>query len=152
MTGAADEWGVEEEELPDSRSGARRLALEVLYWEVASPGQLEEALRQRATAAGLRRENVEFASRLARAAVEHAEELHGLISSTATNWSSDRIARLDGLVLRLGAAELLYFDDVPGRVAIDEAVELARTYGGGQSHAFVNGVLDGIARARGIRL
>ena len=152
MSGAADEWGVEEEELPDTRTGARRLALEVLYWEVASPGQLEEAFRQRATAAALRQENVEFASRLARAAVEHAEELDGLISTTATNWSSDRIARLDGLVLRLGAAELLYFDDVPPRVSIDEAVELARTYGGGKSHAFVNGVLDGIARARGIPL
>ena len=151
MSAAADEWGVEEE-LPDTRTGARRLALEVLYWEVAAPGQLEEAFRQRATAAALRRENIEFANRLARTAVEHAEELDDLISTTATNWSSDRIARLDGLVLRLGAAELLYFDDVPARVSIDEAVELARTYGGGKSHAFVNGVLDGIARARGIRL
>ena len=152
MTGAGDEWGVEEEALPDSRTGARRLALEVLYWEWASPGQLDEAFLQRAAAAALRRENVEFASRLARTAVEHARELDDLISTTATNWHSDRIARLDGLVLRLGAAELLYFDDVPARVAIDEAVELARTYGGGKSHAFVNGVLDGIARARGIRL
>ena len=152
MSAAAEEWGVEEE-LPDTRTGARRLALEVLYWEVASPGELEEAFRERATAAAaLRRENVEFANRLARTAVEHAEELDDLISTTATNWSSDRIARLDGIVLRLGAAELLYFDDVPARVSIDEAVELARTYGGGKSHAFVNGVLDGIARARGIRL
>ncbi len=152
MTGADAEWGVEEEALPDSRTGARRLALEVLYWELASPGQLDEAFHQRATAAALRRENVEFASRLARTAIEHARELDDLISTTATNWHSDRIARLDGLVLRLGAVELLYFDDVPPRVAIDEAVELARTYGGGKSHAFVNGVLDGIARARGIRL
>lgn len=152
MSGAADEWGAEEEELPDTRSGARRLALEVLYWEAASPGQLEEALRQRAAAAALRPEHLRFASRLARTAVECAEELDGLISAAAANWSSDRIARLDGLVLRLGSAELLYFDDIPPRVSIDEAVELARAYGGDKSHAFVNGVLDGIARARGIRL
>jgi N utilization substance protein B len=147
-----EEWGPEDEPLPDSRAGARRLALEALYWVSASPGQLEDALRQRATSAHLRSENVEFASRLARAVLEHTTELDELIAATATNWHRDRIARLDGLVLRLGAAELLYLEDVPARVAIDQAVELARAYGGGKSHAFVNGVLDGIARARGIQM
>ncbi|MEC9380651.1 MAG: transcription antitermination protein NusB, partial [Candidatus Latescibacterota bacterium] len=60
----------------------------------------------------------------------------------------DRIARLDGLILRLGLAELLYIGDVPARVTIHEAVELAKTYGGGQSYRFVNGLLDAIARQR----
>lgn len=147
------EWGGEDEEpLPDSRFGARRLALEALYWESASPGQLEDALRQRATAASLSLENVDFASRLARAAAEHADELDDLIAATATNWARSRIARLDFLVLRLGAAELIHLNDIPARVTIHEAVELAKTYGGGKSHAFVNGVLDAIARSRGIQV
>lgn len=148
-----DEWGGEDDEpLPDTRSGARRLALQALYWETASPGQIEEALRQRATAANMQPENIEFAGRLARSCVEHSQDIQQLIAATATNWHPDRIARVDGLILRLALTELLYLDDAPARVAIHEAVELAKAYGGEKSHAFVNGVLDAIARQRGIRV
>lgn len=146
------EWGEEDVPLPDSRSGARRLALEVLYWESSSPGQLEEALRQRATAARLGPQNVAFAGRLVRAASDHAAQIDDLIAATATHWRRERIARLDGLVLRLAAAELLFLDDAPPRVAIHEAVELAKAYCGPQAYAFVNGILDAIAKARGIRV
>ena len=146
-----DEWGGDDDEaLPDTRSGARRLALQALYWEAASPGQLEEALRQRATAASMRPDNAEFASRLARSCIEHSSEIQELIGSTATNWRPERIARLDGLILRLAITELLFMNDAPPRVAIHEAVELAKAYGGDKSHAFVNGVLDAIARQRGV--
>jgi N utilization substance protein B len=146
-----DEWGPEDDEpLPDTRSGARRLALQALYWESVSPGQLEEALRQRATAARMGAANVEFAGRLARAGVEHADEIRDLIAATATNWRPERIARLDGLILRLALAELLFVEGVPAKVTIHEAVDLAKDYGGGRSHAFVNGVLDAVARQRGI--
>ena len=146
-----DEWGSEDEEpLPDSRSGARRLALQALYWESASPGQLEEALRQRATAAHMSVNNIEFAGRLARTCIEHDDEIRELIAATAHNWRPERIARLDGLILRLALAELLFVEGVPPRVTIHEAVELAKDYGGGKSHAFVNGVLDAVARQRGI--
>lgn len=146
------DWGEEDAPLPDTRSGARRLALEVLYWESTAPGQLEEALRQRATATRLGADNAAFAGRLARAAAAHATELDDLIAATATGWRRERIARLDGLVLRLAAAELLYLDDSPPRVAVNEAIELAKAYCGPQSYAFVNGILDAIARARGIHL
>ncbi len=148
-----DEWGADEDEpLPNSRSGARRLALQALYWEAASPGQLEEALQQRATAAAMSTAHVEFAGRLARVCIEHSGDIQQLITATATNWRPDRIARLDGLILRLALTELLYLNDAPPRVAIHEAVELAKAYGGEKSHAFVNGVLDAIARQRGIRV
>jgi N utilization substance protein B len=148
-----EEWGSEDDELlPDTRSGARRMALQALYWEVASPGQLEEALRQRATAANMGPRNIEFAGRLARSCVEHDSEIRELISATATNWRPERIARLDGLILRLALTELLFLADAPPRVAIHEAIELAKAYGGDKSHAFVNGVLDTIARRRGIKV
>lgn len=146
-----DEWGGEDDEvLPDSRSGARRLALQALYWESSSPGQIEEALRQRSTAASMGTENIEFAGRLARATLEHDEEIRSLVAGAATNWSPERIARVDGLILRLGLAELLFVQDAPARVVISEAVGMAKDYGGGKSHAFVNGVLDAIARQRGL--
>ena len=63
------------------------------------------------------------------------------IESVAANWTLGRMAPTDRNVLRLGAFELLY-TDTPHRVVIDEALELAKTYGGAQSSAFVNGLLD----------
>jgi N utilization substance protein B len=143
------EWDGDEA-VPDTRAGARRLALQALYWESASPGQLDEALRQLAAGTGLSPENAAFAARLARLAVDHADELDRLISQASTHWRRERIARLDGLVLRLALAELLYGQEAPARVCIHEAVELAKAYGGDRSYAFVNGVLDAVARARGL--
>ncbi|MDP6982322.1 MAG: transcription antitermination factor NusB [Candidatus Latescibacteria bacterium] len=143
------EWGnAEQEKIPQSRSGARQLALRALYWESANPGQVGEALQQLGEACGLTPKLRTFAEQVATAAVEYRSELDDLVRDNATNWHPDRIARLDGLILRLGLAELLYIDDVPARVTIQEAVELAKTYGGGQSYRFVNGLLDAIARQR----
>jgi N utilization substance protein B len=135
-----DEWGGDDDEpLPDTRSGARRLALQALYWELAS-------------AANMGTSNVEFAGQLARVCIEHGTELHDLITAAATNWHPDRIARLDGLILRLALTELLYIEGVPAKVTIHEAIELAKSYGGDKSHAFVNGILDAITRQRGLQL
>ena len=64
-----------------------------------------------------------------------------LIEGAAANWSLSRMAATDRNVLRLGAYELLYAD-TPPKVAVDEAVELARRFGSAQSAAFVNGILD----------
>ena len=68
-------------------------------------------------------------------------ELDALLSKTADNWSLARMAATDRNVLRLGAYEILY-TEIPDRAAINEAVELAKRYGGKQSPHFVNGVLD----------
>ncbi|MEE2657433.1 MAG: transcription antitermination factor NusB [Candidatus Latescibacterota bacterium] len=147
------EWGdVESLPLPNSRSGARQLTLRALYWESASPGQLEAALSELTTATSLSAEHVEFACQLARTASEHADELDALISSAITHWSLDRISRVDGLALRLALGELLYVDGIPARVTIHEAVELVKAYSGPRSFAFVNGVLDAIARSQGVEV
>ena len=68
-------------------------------------------------------------------------ELDELVGRTADNWSLERMAATDRNVLRLGAYEILY-TDTPDRVAINEAVELAKRYGRNQSAPFVNGILD----------
>ena len=72
---------------------------------------------------------------------QHRQELDALLEQTAANWSLKRMAATDRNVLRLGAYELLH-SDTPGRVAIDEAVELAKRFGSAQSSQFVNGILD----------
>ncbi len=77
---------------------------------------------------------------------EHLEEVDATIAGYLKNWSPDRLARLDRIILRLGVAELLYFDDIPPKVTINEYVELSRLFGTDDSPGFVNGVLDAVRR------
>jgi N utilization substance protein B len=90
-----------------------------------------------------------FAKGLVAAAVERSAEIDALITSSSKNWRLDRMSRVDRNILRLGATELLAFRDVPVKVVINEAVELAKRFGTAESSAFVNGVLDRIAGAVG---
>jgi len=91
----------------------------------------------------------EFARALVEAASTRAVEIDQLITSSSKNWRLERMSRVDRNILRLGACELLAFHDVPLKVAINEAVELAKRFGTAESSAFVNGVLDRIANAVG---
>jgi N utilization substance protein B len=73
-------------------------------------------------------------------------DLDQRIETNSTNWRVDRMARVDRNVLRLAVFELLHRDDVPKRVVLNEAIELAKTFGSEDSSAFVNGILDKIAQ------
>lgn len=124
------------------RSRARQIVLQLLYEDDLNP--------QRNMAASdlfLRRrlkedpELVQFARSLVSGVRRNRPELDQMLADRADNWSLDRMAVTDRNVLRLGAYEILYAD-TPGRVAIDEAVELAKRFGTRQSAQFVNGVLD----------
>lgn len=75
-----------------------------------------------------------------------SDEIDAHIREASTNWKLERMAALDRCVLRLGTWELLARPDIPARVTINEAVDIARRYGGEESPAFVNGVLDRVAR------
>jgi N utilization substance protein B len=90
-----------------------------------------------------------FARDLVAAAGEHAARVDQLITGASKNWRIDRMSRVDRNILRLGACELVAFRDVPVKVVINEAVELAKRFGTAESSAFVNGVLDRIATAVG---
>ncbi|CAN5904504.1 transcription antitermination factor NusB [soil metagenome] len=91
----------------------------------------------------------QFARELVAAATERTAEVDELITSASKNWRIDRMSRVDRNILRLGACELIAFKDVPVKVVINEAVELAKAFGTAESSAFVNGVLDRIATAAG---
>jgi transcription antitermination protein NusB len=90
-----------------------------------------------------------FARELVAAASEKSAQIDELITSASKNWRIDRMSRVDRNILRLGVCELVAFRDVPVKVVINEAVELAKRFGTAESSAFVNGVLDRIATAVG---
>lgn len=73
--------------------------------------------------------------------VEHMEEIDEKINGVAVGWKTDRMGKVDLSVLRLAVYELLYDEDVPAGVAINEAVELVKKYGRDESPAFINGIL-----------
>ncbi len=89
----------------------------------------------------------EFASRLALGIKDHLEEIDAKISKHATNWQLKRMAVIDRNVLRIGVFELLHALDIPPKVTINEAVELAKKYGDTESSKFVNGILDKIHKS-----
>jgi len=89
-------------------------------------------------------EVIEFANEIAKGASERLKEIDGVIAEYSENWDIDRMPIIDRNILRLATYELLFMDDIPPKVTIDEAVELANRYGSVNSGKFVNGVLDKI--------
>lgn len=123
------------------RSRARAVAFQVLFQDDMNP-KVNPAVGDQLLHRRLKNEElVEFARSLVAGVRRHREHLDKLIEKTAANWSLERMAATDRNVLRLGAYEILY-TDTPGRVAINEAVELAKRFGAAQSSQFVNGILD----------
>lgn len=123
------------------RSRARAVALQVLYQEDVNPREtareIEEFIRGRLKDADLEA----FCLSLILGVKRNLGELDAMLSATASNWSLGRMATTDRNLLRLGAYEIVY-SDTPDRVAVDEAIELAKRFGSGQSASFINGILD----------
>ena len=88
-----------------------------------------------------------FVDQLVQGVRAHLEELDGLLGQSAEHWSLDRMAVVDRNVLRCALYELLYLDDIPAKVTINEAIEIAKRYGSQESGAFVNGILDRIVKS-----
>ena len=80
---------------------------------------------------------------------ERREALDNIIARHSRHWKLERIARMELAILRLALFELLHMPDVPAKVVINEAVELAKDFGDDNSGTFVNGVLDAVARENG---
>lgn len=91
-------------------------------------------------------DDIEFITRLVQGVSSQAAELDAVLQPVAPEWPIDQIARMDRMVLRMGLHELQNQDDVPPKVVINEAVELAKSFGGDNSSKFINGVLGTILR------
>ncbi|MBI4139296.1 transcription antitermination factor NusB [Candidatus Uhrbacteria bacterium] len=88
----------------------------------------------------------DFAKHLVADLLAHRDEIDAMISKFAPDWPLEKITTVDRNVLRIGAYELVYNDEIPSKVAINEAIELAKTFGGESSGKFVNGVLGAVYR------
>lgn len=127
------------------RRKGRELALMILYELEFRPGETERMLKEFWQDHPRQSGEVQaFADSLVRGTLEHGAEIDRLIAANATHWSLARIALVERNILRLAAYELLHRHDIPEKVAINEAIELAKLYGSQESGAFVNGILDQI--------
>ena len=128
-----------------ARRRARALALQALY-EVDCAGHEMEAVVTHLLAGGrLSEENAAFTRDLVSGVIRNKEEIDRNIQSLATAWPIEQIAVIDRNILRLAIFEILLDNKVPVKVAINEAVELAKMFGSDNSYKFVNGVLGSVS-------
>lgn len=130
------------------RRQGRELALTYLYQldlGVESPETLEAAIARDGMGSVKVRD---FASSRARGVWEHLKEIDALLTAHLEHWKLERLTREDRGLLRLGVFEIAFDPEVPPKVAINEAVEIGRKFGGETSAKFVNGVLDGVLHSR----
>lgn len=131
------------------RVRARAWALQILYrWEAGGGGStLRDALVETTTTRRISPRRLPYVRLLLTTVDEHLPDIDARLRGALDNWRMERLAAIDRGVLRLAAAELLYLEEIPPKVAIQEAVRLAEQYGGGESPRFVNGVLDALYRS-----
>ena len=127
------------------RSRARELALQVLYSIEVSGESAAKALADMKREEQPDTETLEYAQRIVTAVTEHAEELDKAVKERLENWDLGRVAILDKNLLRMAIVEILHFEDIPPKVSIDEAIELAKRFSTEKSGQFINGILDPIA-------
>ena len=124
------------------RTRGREVALQVLYQVEQNPGlaqaDIDRFLQRRLQEPKL----CDFARALVDGVKENRPAIDAMITEVAENWRLDRMAAIDRNILRLGAFEMLFDPGVPAKVAINEALELAKRYSTAQSSRFVNGILD----------
>ena len=128
-----------------ARSKARKRAVDLLYEADIRSGDRLTVLRERL--ADETPPVPEHTVRLVEGVAEHAPRIDELIDRHASGWSIDRLPDVDRAILRMAVFELLWVDDVPDPVVIDEAVELARSLSTDDSPPYVNGVLGAILDA-----
>jgi N utilization substance protein B len=122
----------------------REKVLQALYAREISNDPSEHIIHHVLAAAIHDETELEFTSLLFASCVEHRDELDQLVQQKAEHWDLSRIALIDKLLLRLGACEFLYFEEIPPKVTINEAIEIAKRYSTEKSGQFVNGILDSL--------
>ena len=126
------------------RSRAREYALQLLYQLDVRRGDNTETIQEFWTYTPVPVDVKQFADRLVRGTIDHLPAIDQLIAGCANNWDINRMAVVDRNILRMGVFELLHVEDVPPKVCLNEAVELAKRFGDEESSRFVNGILDTI--------
>ena len=128
------------------RRRAREFALQILFQQDINRNNWEEGLKLFWELTPADPDVVTFTNVLVRGTIEHLKEIDHLIKKYAQNWDINRMAVVDRNLLRFSIYELLYFEEIPPKVTINEAIELAKTFGTQESGRFINGILDRICK------
>ena len=128
------------------RRKAREIVLRVLFEGEFSDTPWQELFQGQLEGKSSGPETVEHARALLARTHEHLSELDDRIRTALTNWDLERVSLIDKNIIRFALAEILYFPDVPSKVIINEAIEIARKYSSGEAGRFVNGILDRFVR------
>lgn len=128
------------------RRKARELVLQNLYAYEISGNPIESVIENMTSFESDAPDIYEFACSLLRKTIHNQETLDNFVIETVKNWKFERIALLDRLILRQALCEMLYFDEIPPKVTINEAIDLAKKFSTDDSGRFVNGILDAVLR------
>lgn len=130
------------------RSRARAWALQILYrWEAGEArgeGTLRDALVETSSTRRISPRRVGYVREVLKVLDANMAQVEETIQGSLDNWRLERLSAIDRALLRLATAEMLFMEDVPPKVSIQEAILLAEQYGGDESPRFVNGVLDAL--------
>lgn len=126
------------------RRVVREKVMQALYAHEISKEPAEHVIKHILVGLEENKDAHQFAKELVIATIEHAADIDQVIISKAANWDFKRIALIDRLILRMGICELLYFKDIPPKVSMNEAIELAKLFSTEKSGQFVNGILDAV--------
>lgn len=134
-----------------SRRQARRIAFQTLFQIDQGRSEAEQALEQRLSDVNLDPHDLAYVKRVVRGVTKQLTALDAQIRDVSRGWQVHRLASIDRSILRLAIYEIVFMDDIPVRVAINEAVELAKIFGDLESPAFINGLLGSVVRDGGFQ-
>jgi len=126
------------------RRRARELAIQVLFHLEFSPDDPNKAFDLICQSFNCQRSTRSFSKELVLGVCEKKKDLDKLLTEASKNWRLERMSRLDRSILRLATFEMLFREDIPPKVSIDEAVEVGKKFGSEDSGSFINGILDNI--------
>lgn len=129
-----------------TRREARELIMKMLYEKTFQPEKDKNTIVEGYTQ-DMKGKVKDFIVAEFNGILEHEEEIDAIITKSAENWSLSRIARVDHMLLRMATYELKWGEDVPAKVAINEAIEIAKIYSTDKSPKFINGILGNIAKS-----
>ncbi|MDQ6719679.1 MAG: transcription antitermination factor NusB [Candidatus Dormibacteraeota bacterium] len=127
------------------RHQARELALKVLFQLESSGDDPEEVLQYHAAEGAATSDVANFAGQLVRGVIVNRDKLDAILSETSEHWKLDQMAKVDRIVLRIAVYEITIDRHVPTKAAINESIELAKTFSGEEAGRFVNGILGRVA-------
>lgn len=130
--------------MKSSRRTARELTLRALYALELSGNPVSTIVQEQIHQRNPNQEIIEFAERVFFTVVDHECICDEYLRKKIDNWDFGRVAMIDRLLLRMAICEFIYFDDIPPKVTIDEAIEIAKKYSTENSGRFINGILDAI--------